>query len=90
MHIKSQLFTLIGRQIILNKDVTGWISSVRSGRIVEKLSGMTFGVTFAEFEGVYYFDRSEFVLPPLRRGLRWPIYLEDDYDGFVYADVEGF
>ena len=84
-HIKSQLFSLIGRKVRIIDPIQ---SCKEFGVIVSKEEGMRFGVAYGDT--VHYYDRSEFILPPLRRGERWPIYLEDDYDGFVYSDVENF
>jgi hypothetical protein len=84
-HVKTQLFSLIGRTIVW-KNLT---NIPLMGVIVEKKPGK---MCFAVKRGndIFWLDRSEFTLPPLHRMDRQPKWLEDDSDGFVYKGVEGF
>ncbi len=78
MHIKTQLFSLIGRTVIVDGV---------PGEIVSKVPGrMRFGIKFGD--AMVEMDRAEFILPPLRD--RWPEWLDDEHDGFVYSNIPNF
>lgn len=96
-HCKTQLFTLIGRRIVLHRPHAGCTEGV----IVEKIGPARFGCHLQHPNGHPYkpaatgcgvvdFHRSEFKLPPLPRDERPPVFLEDDSDGFAYADEPNF
>jgi hypothetical protein len=80
MHARSSLFSLIGRRVVIGP---------RQGTIVDKVPGrMVFDV---RVDGeIISCHRCEFKLPPLPRHTRAPVWLPDDYNGFVYEGVEGF
>lgn len=97
-HCVTQIFTLIGRRIVLHEPYYGYTE----GMIAEKIGPARFGCFLQKSTGEVYmsgvagrpvtvdFHRGEFVLPPLPRSKRQPVYLPDDSDGFAYADEPNF
>lgn len=97
-HCKTQIFSLIGRRIVLHKPHAGCIEGV----IVERIGPARFGCHLQKSDGHLYMSgvtgrlvtvdlhRGEFKLPPLQRDERKPLWLPGDYDGFVYADEPDF
>jgi len=97
-HCKTQIFTLIGRAIVLHKPYAGCTDGV----IEEQIGPARFGCFLQKPNGHLYmsgvvgrpvtvdFHRGEFKLPPLPRDERKPAWLPDDYDGFAYADEPNF
>jgi len=97
-HCKTRLFSLIRRRIVLHKPYNGCTEGV----IVEQIGPARFGCNLQFPDGRVYmsgvpgqpvtvdFHRAEFKLPPLHRNGRAPLWLSNDYDGFVYADVPNF
>ena len=96
-HSKSQLFTLIGRRIVLHKEYC----DCTEGMIVEKIGPARYGCHLQRADGTLYilgtgrpatvdFRRDEFKLPPLPRQERKPPRLSDESEGFAYADVPDF
>lgn len=97
-HIKTQIFTLVGRHIVLHEPYAGCIR----GTIIKQMGK-------ARFECLLWtptkkilthrkenrpvsliLHRGDFILPPLPRSDRWPVFLPDDSDGFTYADQPDF
>lgn len=81
-HCRSKLFSLVGREILLpDCKITGWI--------LEHLPKMFFRIQL-ESGNIEVYHRSEFNLLPLPRDQRRPEWLDDDFDGFVYANEPRF
>jgi len=97
-HLKSRLFSLVGRRIVLHKPYNG----CTEGMIAEQIGPARFGCYLQFPNGHIYmsgmvgrpvtvdFHRSEFKLPPLPRRERLLEWLSDDFDGFAYADIPNF
>lgn len=98
-HVKTRLFSLVGRRIVLHKPYYGCIE----GTIVEHIGPARFGCHLKNPAGEVYaqsmgsnrpitvdFHRAEFALPPLPRDRRQPLWLDDDSEGLAYADVPNF
>jgi len=95
-HVKSRLFSLVGRRIVLHKSYFGYTE----GMIASQIGPACFGCCLQNPAGEVYtsgnrpitvdFHRSEFKLPPLPSWNRQPIWLEDDSEGFAYADTPSF
>ncbi len=82
-HCRTQIFSLVGRHILIPPDKHGTILSKKVGR-------MCFGVKLDGVNGITWMNRCEFLLPPLPKHMREPEFLSDNFDGFVYEGVEGF
>ncbi len=90
-HCRSRLFSLIGRPVRLQSPITIDGESVFFGIIVSKIEHrMRFGVRLNDTDTIIYLDRAEFILPPLQLIDRQPEWVSDNFEGFVYANVEGF
>jgi hypothetical protein len=90
-HCRSRLFSLIGRPVVLNDDWNDYPGKPINlhGVIIEKKPGkMRFLIDFGGH--AIWYDRADFKLPPLHPLDRPPEWLRDNFDGFVYAGVEGF
>lgn len=97
-HTKTRLFSLVGRRIVLHKPYNG----CTEGMIAEQIDPAHFGCYLQFPDGHAYtsgvagrpvivdFHRAEFKLPPLPRSKRQPLRLDDDSEGFAYADVPNF
>lgn len=97
-HIKTRLFSLAGRRIVLHKPYNG----CTEGMIVEQIGPARFGCHLQFPDGHVYmsgvagrpvtvdFHRAEFKLPPLPQSERRPLWLDDDSEGFTYADIPNF
>jgi len=97
-HCKTQIFSLIGRRIVLRAPY----AECTEGMIAEQIGPGRFGCYLQHPDGRVYMSgvkgrpvtvdlrRSEFILPPLPRSERRPTWLPDDFDGFVYADEPDF
>ena len=91
-HAKLRLFSLVGRRIVLN---VPYHDCYITGVIVEQIGPAQFSCRLKS-NGLppptipVNFHRSEFCLPPLPRIERRPEYLDENYDGFVYADNPDF
>jgi len=91
MHYRSKLFSLIGREVVLNDPYHRYDQVFTHAVIKGKLPHrMRFGLQFPGFHSLAWFDRSEFRLPPLPPQQRQPDWVLDEYDGFVYAGIVGF
>jgi hypothetical protein len=85
-HVKTTLFNLIGRQIELFAPKYGH----NYARIYAQTGPATFSAAARNGDS-FVVHRSEFHLP--RRPTRFsdePVWLEDDSDGFAYADCPEF
>lgn len=97
-HTKTRLFSLVGRRIVLHKPYNGCYE----GMIAEQIGPARFGCHLQFPDGHVYmsgvvgrpatvdFHRAEFILPPLPRSERQPLWLDDDSEGFAYADIPNF
>jgi hypothetical protein len=100
-HSKSHLFSLVGRRVRLHKPYYAYaaldesLQGFQDGTIVEQIGPARFGLHLDGYTRndepiTVDFHRAEFKLPPLPRSEREPVWLDDDFDGFVYADVPTF
>ncbi len=97
-HVKTQIFSLIGRHIVLHKPYNGYTE----GMITEKIGPARYGCFLQKPTGEVYmsgevgrpvtadFHRGEVVLPPLPKNRRKAVRLPDDSDGFAYANEPNF
>ncbi len=97
-HTKTRLFSLVGRRIVLHKPYFGYTE----GMIAEQIGPARFGCHLQNPAGEVYmsgvagrpitvdFHRAEFALPPLPQSERQPLWLDDDSEGFAYADIPNF
>jgi hypothetical protein len=102
-HVKTQLFSLVGRRIVLHVPYYGYTEGI----IAEHIGGARFGCYLSNPAGEVYghtthkskgsnrpitvdFHRGEFILPPLPRYKRDLTRLPDDSEGFAYADIPNF
>jgi hypothetical protein len=83
MHLKSQLFSLIGRKVI-----TRGSNPVEGVILAKGLGCSRYLVSTPAGEG--WHGRAMFTLPPLPKSERAPLWLPDDSAGFAYRGVIGF
>lgn len=97
-HVKTRLFSLVGRRIVLHRPYNGCTEGVIAEQIgpARYECYLQFPDRHIYLSGVagrpvtVDFHRAEFTLPPLPRSERPSLWLDDDSEGFAYADKPNF
>lgn len=99
-HVKTQIFTLVGRRIVLQKPFAGFAEGVIKEQVGTAHFECFLRMPSRELHthrkdhrlvpATVILHRGDFILPPLPRSDRRPVFLPDDSDGFAYADQPDF